>query len=553
VGFFKLPAYLIMVQRKMLRHKGIFIGWPLLAASFSLAVLPAGLTPRGQESPRYGGTLHVGILENFPQPNLDPAAGAWILATELIFDGLVRLDANLDPTPGLAEYWKPEEEGRRTVFYLRKGVRFHDGPELTSRDVKFSLERLLRPEVHSAFADDLAAKIVGARDFRDGKAPEVAGFSAPDKYIFEVRSLIPNASLLYLLSRSYCKILPQELVSGQGRNFFWKPAGTGPFKFESWLRSPNLDIVGVRLVRNGDYFGKISYVDALELSPLFTIEHFIDGEVEVMPYLSDRMARSGGMVAETGPQSITFLFLNCQASPLNRAALRQALALALDKDRLSSVFQDSNVLRRATSNVIPTRWPGFFPREEAEPSPERARQIIEEQGFSSEKTFPTLTLYLPMPRSDGQTRFARELERELEPLGVSLTVSYYKSIREVRDARGPFLAKVDWPMDHPDPDGIIRPLFQFQSDQNIAHYRSEGARLEKYLDEASLERSMSRRTDLFRRIEEILAEDIPVVPLFINDARFIVQPYVRGFKASPRGFDFVDLREVWIEKREPHS
>ena len=540
-----------MVLQNMLRCKGFFPGFLLLAASLSMVVLPGGPVPVSQESPKYGGTLHVRVLADNPQPNLDPAAGTWVMATEQIFEGLVRLDANLDPTPALAEYWRPEDEGRTTVFYLRKGVRFHDGRELTSRDVKFSLERLLRPETRSPFADDLASKVVGAREFRSGKAAEVAGFATPDKYVFVVRGLSPNVSLLYLLSRSYCKILPQELADGQGRNFFWKPVGTGPFKFDSWLRSPNLDIVGVRLTRNSDYYGKVAFIDALELSPLFSIEHFVDREVEVMPYLSERMARSGGQVIEAGPQSITYLFVSCQVPPLNRTAIRQALALGVDKERLSAAFQDSEVLRRTTSNVIPTRWPGFFPRDNAvDYNPDKALQIIEEQGFSSDKKFPAILLYLPLPKTDGQIRFADELERQLERLGISLSVSYYRTVREVRDTRRPFLIKVDWPMNSADPESVVRPLFQSQSEINVDNYRYTSPRLDQLLEESAFEQSLTRRTELFRRMEDVLADDLPVLPLFINDLRIVLQSNIRGFKSSPRGFDFVDMKEIWFEKRE---
>ncbi len=53
----------------------------------------------------------------------------------------------------------------------------------------------------------------------------------------------------------YCKILPRDLLEGQGRSFFQKPVGTGPFKFAEWIRSPRLDILGVRLERNPAYYG----------------------------------------------------------------------------------------------------------------------------------------------------------------------------------------------------------------------------------------------------------------------------------------------------------
>lgn len=535
---------------KMPSRRQIFLALFILSIILIFGALPDFAVKPPQDIPKPGGTLHVRDFSDSFKPNLDPATGSCVFITEQIFDGLVRLDNNLVPSPALAEYWIPEE-GRNYIFFLRQGVKFHDGRELTSQDVKFSFERLIRRETNSPFREYFLSKIVGAQEFAEGKAEDVAGFKTPDKYIFEIQWRSPYVSALYLLSMSFCKILPQDLVLAQGKNFFWKPVGTGAFKFDSWVRTPQLVEAGVRLERNSAYFGKKTYLDALEFSPYYTEDQFVKKEIEVMPFLSERLARAGCQVLDGGLQNITFLMMSCHIPPLDRPSVRKALAYGIDKEKLAQAVQGGEFIRRTTNNFIPVQWPGFFPLDDAYNfSPEKARQILEEQGFFTEKDFPELVLLLPLPKNVTQLKFADELESQLDKVGISVTAKYFQSLRDVKDIRQPFLMKVDWAMDLPDPESIIMPLFQSRSEINRGNHRYASARLDKLLEEAEMERSLSRRTELFRQMEQVLVEDLPALPIYSSEQRIALQPYVRGVKMPPLGFSYLDAKEIWLNKKE---
>jgi len=542
-----------MKNKSMFSQRRIFLAFSIFAIILVFGSRPDFAVKSPQDIPKPGGTLHLRDFSDSFKPNLDPAAGAYAFITEQIFDGLVRLDNNLIPSPALAEYWIPED-GRNYIFFLRKGVKFHDGRELTSQDVKFSFERLIRRETNSPIRDHFVSKVVGAQEFADGKAKDVAGLKTPDKYIFEIQWRIPYVSALYLLSLSYCKILPREAVLSEGRNFFWKPVGTGAFKFDSFVRSPKLDPVGVRLERNDDYFGKKAYLGALEFSPYYTVDHFVGKEIEVMPFLTERLARSGCQVLSGGLQSLTFLMMSCHLPPLDRPSVRKALAYGIDREKLAQAVPGGEFIRRTTNNFIPAQWPGFFPLDSAyDFNPEKARQILEEQGFFSEKKFPELVLFLSLPRNDAQQKFSNTLEAQLAKLGISLAVRYFQTLAEVKDVRQPFLIKVDRPIDLPDPEDIIRPLFQSRSETNLSGQRYAGPRLDKLLEEAEKERSWERRTELFREMEQVLVEDLPALPVYSSEQRIALQPYVRGVKVSPLGFSYIDAKEIWLDKKEPQQ
>jgi ABC-type transport system substrate-binding protein len=518
------------------------------------AALPNFGLRSSQEIPRNGGTLRIRAFENTFKPNLDPAVGRWIFITDQIFDGLVRLDYNLDIVPSLAEYWKSSEDGGKYTFYLRKGVKFHHGQELSSDDVKFSLERLIRKETNSPYAELLTSRVVGADEYREGKTDDVSGFKVLADDIFEIQWKNPHLSALYplyLLSMSFCSILPKDLVTAQGNNFFWKPMGTGAFKFESWIRSPKLEIVGARLERNNDYFGKKAYLDFLEFSPFFTVDNFMDRELDIIPFLSNRLAASGCQVVEGSPFNITYLMLSCRIPPLDRLPVRKALAFGIDKEKLAKVISENEIIRRPTDNYIPSRLPGFFPLDEAQDYDlDKAWRILEEQGFSPERKFPELTLFLPSPRNDVHLKFAAELQNQLRPLGISLDVRYYRTLDEIKDFKRPFLAKLTWRMDFPDAENIIRGLFSSSSTVNKICLGYENSNLEGLLAASDMERSRIRRIEIFRKIEKILRVDLPSIPLFSEEERMAVQPYVRGVKVPALGFQYMDAKDIWLVKKE---
>jgi ABC-type transport system substrate-binding protein len=524
------------------------------AAGACLLVLAASAPPfnAAQETPRPGGVLRVRPFSNDIKPNLDPASGVWVFATEQLYDGLVSIGPNLTPIPGLAEYWKAEDDGRRTVFYLRKGSRFHNGRVITSEDVKYSFERLLRPDVASPFFEYFLTRVAGAREFREGKASEVSGFLTPAAEVFEIHWISPFSAALPLLGLSFAKVLPKDLVESQGRNFFFKPVGSGPFAFESWMRSPRLEIVGVRLERNPRYFGaKKPFLDILEISPYFNDEHFRNRELDICPFRNEDLAESGCRFLQSGPRSLTLLAMSCGIPPLDRPSVRRALAWALDKGALSKTGERLDTLRPETNNLIPAVWPGFFPLDPIAVAPDQARRTLEEQGFFGEKDFPPLLLFVPGGKDNrDDVLFAREAVRELARIGISASIRTYQSLGDLKDVRVPFLAKIDWMLDVPDPEMILRPLFHSRSEANRAGLGYANAELDKILDEASAEKSSTRRNELFRKAQTIILEDLPALPVTMNEQRLALQPYVRGVRAPALGFAYLDAKEIWLDKRE---
>lgn len=515
---------------------GLFCG--LVVAGFP----PDVLRFSNADGPR--DTLRFRGFETAFLPRLDPAKGEMIFITQQLFDGLVRLDADLKIVPDLAEYWDISEGGRCYTFYLRKGVRFHDGRELTADDVLFSFMRLLRRESESPFSHYLLDKVEGADDFAQGRTPGIKGFRILDPYIFEVKWRNPYASALSLLSMSFCRILPKKAMEEQGRNFFFHPIGTGPFKFDSWMRSPQLDIVGIRLVRNLSSHGRIPRIAALEYSPFFTFDHFAARDSDVMPYSSE-LARLGCQVVEGGDLDVAYLLMSCANPPFDRTRVRRAIALLLDKEKLAQAGATDAVRLQPTDSFIPAKLPGFFPDIAPEnPDPERALQILEEEGYFLTKEFPKVILYIPSGGKISAAPVARELARQFAARRLSLEVKTFRSLDDLKDVRRPYFVFVETSLDYPDAENVIQPIFGPSSGLRWLTADFPGADFEKLLESAGLEAGRSRRTQLFRMMEQLLRRDVPGIPLFTIERRLAVQSNIKGLRIPALGIPYIDLREA---------
>src|SRR3989441_5697008 len=137
--------------------------------------------------------------------------------------------------PALAEFWKASRDGLTWTFTLRKGVRFHNGREVTAEDVVYSLTRLVDPKTRSGAAD-LFGAIKGAHEFREGRARTVVGLVAQDRYTVQVTLDEAVGPFVAVLAVGHAKIVPKDAVEQLGEAFGTQPVGTGPFRFERWER-----------------------------------------------------------------------------------------------------------------------------------------------------------------------------------------------------------------------------------------------------------------------------------------------------------------------------
>jgi peptide/nickel transport system substrate-binding protein/oligopeptide transport system substrate-binding protein len=486
---------------------------------------------------------------------LDPARIGDIYSrsvSQQLFDGLVQFDQTLTVTPALAQHWKSSRDGLVWTFTLRRGVKFHHGREVTADDVVYSLTRLVNPKLGSA-AGDLFLNVKGAADFRQGRAKTIAGLSAVDRYTVEVvltESLVPFVSVLAV---GHAKIVPRDVVEQKGDDGFGKaPVGTGPFRFVKWERGRE-----IRLDANPDYFGGAPRLASLVYrifpgSPWDAVyEEFQRGNLEdAPPPLRDyrrAVTAAGDGYVKRSLLSVRFYGFNTRVKPLADRLVRQALSHAVDREAIiEEPFLGRHVLARG---ILPPGTQGYNPKVAGYAyDPRRARELLAQAGYPAGRGLPPIAIWSSV-RHQGIEREHDLIRENLKAVGVQAEFHYETDwpafSRLLVEGRLPVF-QYAWYADIPDPDNFLFKLFHSQSPGNFTGYTN--AQVDALLLRARNEPDVSRRVDLYRRVEQAVIDDAPILPVWHYSYERIFQPYVRNVEVSGLGDPYIPFRKVWIAR-----
>jgi peptide/nickel transport system substrate-binding protein/oligopeptide transport system substrate-binding protein len=493
-------------------------------------------------------------LNNDPA-TLDPARVGDIYSRSVaqqIFDGLVQFDQTLTVSPALAQHWKASRDGLSWTFTLRRGVKFHHGREVTADDVVYSLTRLVNPKLGSAAAD-LFLNVKGAVDFRQGRASAIVGFKAVDRYTVEVsltEALVPFVSVLAV---GHAKIVPREIVEQKGDDAFGTaPVGTGPFRFVRWDRGREIS-----LAANTEYFGGPPRLERLVYrifpgAPFDAVyEEFQRGQLEdTPPPVRDyrrAVAAAGEGYVKRPLSSVRFYGFNTRTKPLADRQVRQALSHAIDREAvIEGPVLGRHILARG---ILPPGTQGYNPNLGGYAyDPGRARDLLAQAGYPGGRGLPPIVIWAGA-RHAGLLREHELMRENLKAIGVAADFRYETDwpafSRLLSEHRMPVF-QYAWYADVPDPDNFLFKLFHSQSSSNFTGYASP--RVDALLVRARNEPEVTRRVDLYRRAEQAIMEDAPILPVWHYSYERIFQPYVRNVEVSGLGDPYIPFRKVWLAR-----
>jgi peptide/nickel transport system substrate-binding protein/oligopeptide transport system substrate-binding protein len=523
---------------------------PVFAALLLLGLVAAWSPAPAQERPSAARpSVYRRPLGNDPA-TLDPARVRDIYSlavSQQIFDGLVEFDQTLTIAPALAQYWRASRDNLTWTFTLRKGVRFHNGREVTADDVVFSLTRLLDPKVKSAAAD-LFLGVHGAREFRDGRAATVRGLTALDAATVRVVLDEAQAPFVSMLAVGHAKIVPRDLVTQQGDAFGEAPVGTGPFRFERWERGKQ-----IVLAANAGYFGGAPRLDRIvyrifpgektaEMFAEFRRGHLEDSPVPMQDY-PNVLASTPGTHVKRPMFSVRFLGLNTRVKPLGDPRVRQALIYAIDREAIvQEATRGRFVLARG---ILPPGTLGYNPRLRGyEYDPARARELLAQAGYPQGRGLPPLTIGASVKLEPEHPRIVRALDAVGVRAEFRYVTDWPQFLRMMTDGQFPVYQHA-WLADVPDPDNFLFKLFHSRSPRNYTGYSNP--QLDALLQRARNESDGQRRVDLYRRAEQLVVDDAVVIPFFHYTYERVFQPYVRSIEVSGLGDPYIPLRKIWLE------
>lgn len=290
-------------------------------ARFALALAFAALLlPAFPAEPAHRDELVIGM--SLEPPHLDPTAGAAAAIDEVVyanvFEGLVRIDRNGDVRPGLAESWTISDDGLTYTFYLRDGVRFHDGIAFDSADVMFTLNR---------------ARAENSTNAQKGFFEPIAEVLAPDPLSVIVKLKRPTGQFLFNMGSGDAVIVAAESAATNKT----RPVGTGPFRFERWAKGDRVVLKRHGDDRDSDAVRLNKVVFKFISDPSAQVAALLAGDVDAFPNLGspenlERFRADPRFRVVVGTtEGETILAINNMRPPFSDRRVRRAACHALDR------------------------------------------------------------------------------------------------------------------------------------------------------------------------------------------------------------------------------
>lgn len=534
-------------------------GVPRTAVALALAAacaLAAGCGPdvegkseemtAGAEAPAYGDTFIQASIGDIGGliPNLASDASSHEVGG-LIYDGLVKYDKDLNIVGAMAESWAFSQDCRELTFKLRHDVKWHDGHPFTAADVVFTYQTMINPKTPAPFKEGYLL---------------VKEAEAPDPYTVRVTYAQPYARALDTWS-GY--VLPKHLLepyvasgklreSPQNRH----PVGTGPYRFQEWRTGEK-----VVLVANPDYYegrpylGRVVYRVIPSQATIF-LELKAKGVDYVRTLTAFQYARQTDYPAFRKayhkfryPSSYyTFLGFNLKDPRFADRRVRRALAHAIDKQELIEAVL-LGLGREANGPIRPGTW-AFTDDVERYPfDPTRAKALLAEAGWKDRDGDgivegatgkPFSFTILTNQGNDERKKLAEIIQQRLREVGVKVEIQVIEWAAFIKEYVKPrrFDAVILGLGTGVDPDQyVVWHSSQTGPDQmNRTGYANP--EVDRLLEAGRTSCHQAERLRYYRRIQEILAEDLPMLFLYFKDELPVVASRVHGIAVAPAGISY---------------
>lgn len=476
------------------------------------------------------------LIESSPN-NLDVRQGTDAQSERvggLIYDALVKKDAHFILQPWLATSWQ-RPDPLTWIFHIREGVRFHDGKPLTADDVAWSIRSMIDGTLITAKAGPLA---------------DIVSVTATGPLTVTVRTRQAEASLLFNLSDGLFGVVE----NGAGRDEGLHPVGTGPFKFVSqmqdkevvldgnrnyWAGSPNIAQVRFEIVPD-------TITAALEMR-----KGSADVESNVLtPDMVHALRGEHRVVVESGPGAIVmYANFNVQDPKLRDVRVRQAIAFAMDRPALIAALWGGEA--KIANTLLPIgHWAAANDSELAAYPHDvrRAVALLDAAGLLPDRQGVRLRLTLKTSTDETTRLVAQAMQQQVRAAGIELSLrsaefgTFYSDV-----THGAFqMYMLRWIGSNEDPD-FLRNVFASSSfpPKGSNRGRYSNPEVDSLLTQANAETNEATRRRDYVRVQQILARDLPSIPLWYPNNEVVHSKRVSGVHLDPGGtFDFLRTAEL---------
>ncbi|MFC9862599.1 MULTISPECIES: ABC transporter substrate-binding protein [unclassified Streptomyces] len=516
-------------RRSALRAAGggtLLLGLGLAGCRSAVSETSSGPGDAGA-SPRRGGTLDVAVNSDFT-PGLLFSQSGQSYQHRLIYNTLTRYDDRLRPKPELATSWTYAKDGRGITLRLRDDVTFHNGRKFTADDVIFAVKNLQNP-VRAAQLRSTAATITGFE--KRGDHELVLKLAHPVNNLFDLFEfmIVTDPETV------------EDAVTGR------KLIGTGPFKLKKW--SPGS---GLSLTRHDGYWqpGR-PYLDGVELRVIPQADALISSLRSGQSQLSFNVpGKSLGTVRNDPGLTITtydtgsgavYIGVNTTVAPLDDRAVRQAIAWAVDRERL--LAQALGGYGLASAAPWPKSSPAFTEAHRTHYTHDagKARELLRSAGHSKLE-LPLLHLALP-----GDTAIAEALQYDLQQVGIHVTLQPTDPATAQKKLISQDMPAL-WTMGHGfsqvQPSTLAVSAYPFNEKKNTSKYRS--ADYTAVVQEAwtKPESSAAQANALHEKISGILLDEAFIIDLVVRGQVQVAADGLRGVTLNK--FSYLNLDHAYL-------
>ena len=523
----------------------------VLALSLVLVILAGGAvqTP-AQESPRRGGELIFVVPSEPPSYDAHQEETFGVIhPLAPLYSTLLKVDpfdrTGTTPVGDLAESWTVSPDGLAYTFMLRRGVKFHDGSELTSRDVKASYDKIVFPPA-------------GMKSLRKESYKSIQAVEAPDPYAVRLRLKWPESSMLLNLASPWNWIYKADLLARDVRWYEKNVNGTGPFTFVEHVRGSHLIAK-----RNPDYWDKGKpYLDgyrAIFISNSAAEVAAIRGERAMIQFRGfspperDQLVNALGRkitVQESPWDNLLIVHMHHEKKPFNDRRVRRALSLALDRYEGSRSLSRITIVRDVTGvQVSGTRW--------ATPSAELEKLAGYGRDINANRLEARRLLKEAGAEGLSFTLKNRGIPHPYEPLGIWL-IDQWRQIgvsvkQEFMEAsaylpmlkRGDFEAAMAFQAGFIVEPDLDLPRFLSNSDANYGKHKD--TILDDLFEKQSRATTPEERTKHLRAFERRLLDEEAHVISTLQFHRIVPHSArVRGWTITPSHYLNQQLDTVWL-------
>ena len=495
---------------------------------------------------------------------LDPAYetdGNSFMVCDNIFEALVAYaDESTALVPGLAESWTISADGKTYTFKLRQGVKFHDGTDFNANAVVFSIGRMMK---------DRKVKYTGqgweipAQD----RTPEywvsmemddtIDSIEATDEFTVVFKLKRVEAPFLANMGMDFADIISPTAFLKNPKEFLRNPVGTGPFKFENWVKDDR-----IVLAKNENYWDKSGgpYLDKVIFRSIpENSVRFLElktGNIHICQFPNpadiDLARKDQNLILPTQPgMNIGYLSFNHTKEPWkSNKTLRKAIAHAINRKAIvDNIYQGMGQV--AKNPIPPTMWgynqsvPGF------EYNPDLAKELLAKAGYPGGKGLGSISLWsMPVPRPynpDG-VKIGVAMSADLAKIGIEAKIVTYDwgtYLKRQRDQPEDMdLFQLGWTGDNGDPDNFLAVLFDGLASSSI-RTQWHNKRYHELMTQGKTTIDQEKRTRIYEEALQLIFDEIPVISVAHSTVIWPARNNVENFKLHPTGS--VRLKDVSLK------